>query len=42
MGLQCIKRHLLPSDVARLILFLAADDSEAISNQAHIVDGGWI
>ncbi len=42
MGLQCIKRHLLPADVARLILFLAADDSEAITNQGHIVDGGWI
>jgi NAD(P)-dependent dehydrogenase (short-subunit alcohol dehydrogenase family) len=42
LGLQCIKRHLLPDDVARLVLFLAADDSEAITNQTHIVDGGWI
>ncbi|WP_348641655.1 SDR family NAD(P)-dependent oxidoreductase [Tunturiibacter gelidoferens] len=39
---QCIKRHLLPDDVARLVLFLAADDSEAITNQSHIIDGGWI
>jgi D-xylose 1-dehydrogenase len=39
---QCLKRHLLPSDVARLVLFLAADDSEAITNQSHIIDGGWI
>ena len=42
LALQCVKRHLLPADVARLILFLAADDSAAITNQSHIVDGGWI
>jgi NAD(P)-dependent dehydrogenase (short-subunit alcohol dehydrogenase family) len=39
---QCIQRNLLPDDVARLVLFLAADDSEAITNQSYIVDGGWI
>jgi D-xylose 1-dehydrogenase len=42
LNLQCLKRHLLPDDVARLVLFLAADDSEAITNQSHIIDGGWI
>ncbi len=42
LGLQCIKRHILPADVARLVLFLAADDSEAITNQGHVIDGGWI
>jgi len=40
--LQCLKRHLLPEEVARLLLFLAADDSSAITNQSHIIDGGWI
>ena len=39
---QCIKRHILPEEVARLILFLAADDSEAMTNQNYIIDGGWI
>jgi NAD(P)-dependent dehydrogenase (short-subunit alcohol dehydrogenase family) len=39
---QCIKSHILPEDVARLVLFLAADDSAAITNQNYIVDGGWI
>ncbi len=39
---QCLKRHLLPEEVARLLLFLAADDSSAITNQSYIVDGGWI
>jgi D-xylose 1-dehydrogenase len=39
---QYLKRHILPEDVARLILFLAADDSSAITSQNHIIDGGWI
>jgi len=39
---QCIKRHILPEEVARLVLFLAADDSQAITNQNYIIDGGWI
>ena len=39
---QYLKRHILPEDVARLILFLAADDSSAITSQSHIIDGGWI
>jgi D-xylose 1-dehydrogenase len=38
---QALKRSLVPEDVARLVLFLAADDSEAITNQSYIVDGGW-
>jgi NAD(P)-dependent dehydrogenase (short-subunit alcohol dehydrogenase family) len=39
---QCIQRHILPEDVARLVLFLAAEDSAAMTNQNYIVDGGWI
>jgi NAD(P)-dependent dehydrogenase (short-subunit alcohol dehydrogenase family) len=39
---QALKRTLTPDDVARLVLFLAADDSEGITNQGYIVDGGWI
>ena len=39
---QALKRLLQPHEVARLILFLAADDSSAITNQTHVVDGGWI
>lgn len=42
MQVQSIKRHILPADVARLMLFLAADDSSAITNQAHIIDAGWV
>jgi NAD(P)-dependent dehydrogenase (short-subunit alcohol dehydrogenase family) len=39
---QCLKRKLLPGDVARVVLFLAADDSGACTNQSYIVDGGWV
>lgn len=39
---QCLKRHLLPEEVARLALFLAADDSAAITGQNYIIDGGWV
>jgi NAD(P)-dependent dehydrogenase (short-subunit alcohol dehydrogenase family) len=42
MQVQSLKRHVLPADVARLMLFLAADDSSAITNQSHIIDAGWI
>ncbi len=39
---QSLKRSLLPEEVARLVLFLAADDSSAITNQSHVIDGGWV
>ena len=39
---QSLKRHLMPDDVGRLVLFLAADDSSGITSQTHIVDGGWV
>jgi NAD(P)-dependent dehydrogenase (short-subunit alcohol dehydrogenase family) len=42
MGYQALKRNLLPEDVARLVLFLASDDSSAITNQSYVVDAGWV
>lgn len=39
---QCLKRKLLPEDVARVVLFFAADDSAACTNQSYVVDGGWV
>jgi NAD(P)-dependent dehydrogenase (short-subunit alcohol dehydrogenase family) len=42
MANQALKRDILPEDVARLVLFLAADDSSGITNQSYVVDGGWV
>lgn len=42
MGNQALKRELLPENVARLVLFLASDDSSAITGQDFIIDGGWV
>ena len=42
MQRQCLKRKLEPADIARVVLFFAADDSAACTNQAYIADGGWV
>jgi D-xylose 1-dehydrogenase len=39
---QCLPDKLYPDDVARLLLWLAADDSRACTAQRWIVDGGWM
>ena len=39
---QALKRMISPEEVARLVLFLAADDSDAITNQSYVIDGGWV
>ena len=42
MASQALKRMITPEEVARLVLFVAADDSSAITNQSYVVDGGWV
>jgi len=37
---QCLKQKLVPSDVSRLVLWLAADDSRMCTSQLWVVDGG--
>lgn len=39
---QCLPDKVYPDDVARLLLWLAADDSRACTAQQWIVDGGWM
>ena len=39
---QCLKRRLQPDEIARIVLFLAADDSSAMTNQTYVCDGGWL
>jgi NAD(P)-dependent dehydrogenase (short-subunit alcohol dehydrogenase family) len=39
---QALKRLIVPEEVARMVLFLAADDSSAITSQSFVVDAGWV
>lgn len=38
---QCLPDRIQPADVARLVLFLAADDSAMCTSQTFVVDAGW-
>ena len=40
MKVQCLKQKVQPADVARLVLWLASDDSRMCSAQLWVVDGG--
>ena len=40
MRLQCLKEKLYPPDLARMVLWLAADDSRMCTAQLWVVDGG--
>jgi NAD(P)-dependent dehydrogenase (short-subunit alcohol dehydrogenase family) len=42
MTRQCLKRKLVPDDIARVVLFMASEASSAMTNQSYIVDGGWV
>jgi D-xylose 1-dehydrogenase len=42
LEVQCLKEHLLPPDIARMAMFLAADDSRLITAQTFVVDGGVV
>ena len=39
---QCLADKLYAADIARMVLFLAADDSRMCTSQNYIVDGGWV
>ncbi len=40
LRVQCLKTKLVPADVARMVLWLASDDSRMCSSQLWVVDGG--
>ena len=42
LELQALKLHLQPEHVARMALFLAADDSDGCTGQNFIVDAGLV
>ncbi len=41
MQSQCLKEKVFPADVARLALWLAAEDSRMCTSQTWVVDAGW-
>jgi D-xylose 1-dehydrogenase len=42
MKTQCLKEKVYPPDIARMVLWLAADDSRMVTAQSFVVDGGRI
>lgn len=42
MQRQCLKRKLVPDEIARFMVFLASDEASACTNQQYVVDGGWV
>ena len=42
MQRQCLKRRLVPDEIARATLFFASDEASACTNQQYVVDGGWV
>jgi NAD(P)-dependent dehydrogenase (short-subunit alcohol dehydrogenase family) len=38
---QCLKRQLVPDDIARVAVFFASEEASACTNQHYVVDGGW-
>jgi D-xylose 1-dehydrogenase len=41
MQSQCLKEKVYPADVARMALWLAAEDSRMCTSQTWVVDAGW-
>jgi len=41
MQRQCLKRKLVPDEIAKVTLFMASDEASACTNQQYVVDGGW-
>ena len=42
MKKQCLKHKLMPSDIAKTVLFFGSDQSSGCTNQDYIVDKGWL
>ena len=42
MHRQCLKEKLMPKEIAQAVLFFSSDQSSACTNQAYVVDKGWL
>ena len=38
---QCLKSKLMPSDIAKAVLFFSSEQSSGCTNQSYVVDKGW-
>jgi D-xylose 1-dehydrogenase len=39
---QCLKRWLMPEEIAKFAIFLASEEASACTGQHYVVDGGWV
>jgi NAD(P)-dependent dehydrogenase (short-subunit alcohol dehydrogenase family) len=39
---QCLKRKLVPDEIAKVVVFLASDEASACTSQHYVVDGGRV
>ncbi|WP_342358852.1 SDR family NAD(P)-dependent oxidoreductase [Terrarubrum flagellatum] len=42
MRRQCLKRKLMPDELAKFTVFLASEEASACTAQHYVVDGGWV
>lgn len=42
LAAQCLKRWVMPDDIARFVLFLSSEDACMCTGQHYVVDGGWV
>ena len=42
MHRQCLKEKLMPHEIAQAVLFFSSDQSSGCTNQAYVVDKGWL
>jgi len=42
LAAQCLKEMIQPDEVAKLVLWLAADDSRMCTSQLWVIDAGWM
>jgi NAD(P)-dependent dehydrogenase (short-subunit alcohol dehydrogenase family) len=40
MKQEALQKRIMPDDIARLMLFMASDDSQMITGQNIVIDGG--
>lgn len=39
---QCLKRKIMPDEIARFAVFLSSEEASACTGQHYVVDGGWV